>query len=128
MMTLPTSALALVFALFVSSACSESTSSGSPFSGRWEGGNASYPSVTLVVQQLGDSLSGTAEVTFDFPGVSGHLGPTTLVGHVYGDSLSVLWRVPPTSGYLNMQFAGHRSGVVLVGNINNSARILLTKQ
>jgi hypothetical protein len=127
-MTLPSSALALVFALFVSSACSESTNPGSPFSGRWEGSNDTYTSVTLDIQQLGDSLSGTAELTYDFAGSSGHAGPTSFVGHVYGDSLSVLWPVPLTSGYSVMQFAGHRSAIALVGHINNSALIALTKQ
>jgi len=127
MIKLPSSAVAIVFALFVSSACSDSTSAGSSFSGQWEGSNDTYTSVTLDVQQLGDSLSGTAEVTFDFVGASGHFGPTTIVGHVYGDSLSVSWPAPLTSGYAVMQFAGHRSGLFLAGNINNSATILLTK-
>jgi hypothetical protein len=77
---------------------------------------------------LGDSLSGTAEVTYDFAGSRGHAGPTAFVGHVYGDSLSVLWPVPLTSGYSVMQFAGHRSAIALVGHSNNSEVIALTKQ
>ena len=127
-MTRHWSALALAFVLLVSSACSESTSTSAPFSGRWEGGNDSYTSVSLVVRQFGDSLSGTAEVTSGLDVVNGHYGPTTFVGHVYGDSLSVLWPVPLTSGYAVLQFAGHHSGAVLVGNINNSAPLLLTKR
>ena len=116
--------LTIGFALFVASACSDSTSAASPFSGRWEGSNESYPSVILAVQQLGDSLTGTAEITFH--GLVGQ-SSSPFVGHVYGDSLSVQWPVPLSSGYSVMQFSGHRSGDALIGAMNNFSPILLIK-
>lgn len=126
-MTPPSRAIALAFALVMSSACSDSTNSAS-LSGRWDGGNQSYPSVSLVLQQIGDSLSGTAEVTPHSDELNPHYGPTTLYGHVHGDSVSVLWVVPLSSGYSVMGFAGHHDGSTLIGNMNLSNHIVLSRQ
>ena len=122
-MTLPSRFLTLATLLFAAVACSDSTSSSSPFSGRWNGSNGLFSSVHLVVQQLGDSLTGTAETTL--PDV--HDGPRPLVGHAYGDSLWVEWFPSLTTGFGTIEFSGHRSGGTLVGSIN-STQITLTKQ
>lgn len=118
----------LVFAslLIASVACSDSTSSSSPFSGRWNGSNTLFSSVKLVVQQLGDSLTGTAETTEVL--LSQHDGPRPFVGHVYGDSLSLEWFPAPITGFGTIQFSGHRSGGTLVGSISGGTQITLVKQ
>ncbi|MDQ2944695.1 MAG: hypothetical protein M3Y27_01900 [Acidobacteriota bacterium] len=117
--------LTLATLLFAAVACSDSTGSISPFSGRWNGSNTLFSSVTLVVQQLGDSLNGTAETTRTLPDV--HDGPRPFVGHVYGDSLSVEWFPALITGFGTIQFSGDRSGGTLVGSINGT-QITLVKQ
>ena len=117
--------LTLATLLFAAVACSDSTSSSSPFSGRWNGSNGLFSSVNLVVQQLGDSLTGTAETTSALDGQPD--GPRPFVGHVYGDSLSVKWFPALTSGFSTIEFSGHRSGGTFVGSINGT-QITLTKQ
>lgn len=125
-MTPPSRVLSLATLLFAAVACSDSTNSSSPFSGRWNGGNTLFSSVSLDVLQLGDSLTGTGETTSI--GTGQHDGPRPLVGHVYGDSLTVEWFPAPITGFSTIRFSGHRSGGTLVGFTNGDTQITLVKQ
>ena len=84
-------AVNIVLVVLGSLACSEATSLG----GTWSGSNASYASVVLSLTEIGDSLTGSAQVT---PAVGSPFS-TILSGehtidsvHVRGDPL------PPSVG------------------------------
>lgn len=90
----------LVLVLFGGLACNDSTS----VSGTWSGSNARYASVLLTLTEIGDSLTGSVQVTPT-------LGPpftTLLVGehtngsvHVRGDPLA-----PSVGGGFGTTFSG----------------------
>lgn len=117
-MTASHRSLLLVMLISAAAACTDSTRAASPFTGRWAGSNASFTAVTIDAQQLGDSLTGTGDVTL---ANGGHDGPRPFVGHIHGDSVSLSWLVPPSVGYALMRFDGRRYWGSLAGTFNGTS-------
>src|SRR5256885_7750778 len=65
-----------------------------PFTGTWRGANVDLSDATLVLQQIGDSLSGTLLLTF---AQNGQQASTTFIsGYLDGDSVRVAALVADT--------------------------------
>ena len=86
-----------------------------PFTGTWRGANVDLSDATLVLQQIGDSLSGTLLLTF---AQNGQQASTTFIsGYLDGDSVRVAGLLNPSSGYDTLGFGGRRTGSDLQGNV-----------
>ncbi len=84
-------------------------------SGTWRGVNADLSEATLVLKQVGDSLSGMLLVTF---AQNGQQASTTFTSwFVDGDSLRVAGWLPPSTGYDTLGFGGRRVSSELHGNV-----------
>ena len=92
--------------------------------GTWRGANAKFADVTLVLQQTGDSLSGTIALTF-----TGYPTPVTtrVSGRVDRDSLDVSGPLQPSTGWSSLGFAGRVFvGITSVEHSNLIGHVLLS--
>ena len=86
-----------------------------PFTGTWRGANPDLSDATLVLQQIGDSLSGTMLVTFAQNGQQASTSVTSW--YLDGDSLRVVGLLNPSTGYDTLGFGGRRIGADLQGSV-----------
>ena len=86
-----------------------------PFTGTWRGANVDLSDATLVLKQIGDSLSGTMVVTF---AQNGQQASATFISwYLDGDSVRVTGLLNPSTGYDTLGFGGRRIGSDLQGNV-----------
>lgn len=86
-----------------------------PFTGTWRGANVDLSDATLVLTQIGDSLSGTLLVTF---AQNGQQASTSVASwYLDGDSVRVAGLLNPSTGYNTLGFGGRRMGSDLQGNV-----------